>query len=56
MLTVAIRGHLAERMREMAENHGMSLSKLLKDAILVFEAQVAEGYQQGAMLAEWTAQ
>ena len=56
MLTVAIRGHFAERMREMAESHGMSLSKLLKDAILVYERDIASGYEAGTSLAEWTAQ
>ena len=56
MLTVAIRGHFADRMRELADSHGMSLSKLLKDAVLVFEAQVAEGYEPGTSLADWTAQ
>ena len=56
MLTVAIRGHFAERMREMAESHGMSLSKLLRDAILVYERDIAAGYEPGASLAEWTAQ
>ena len=50
MLTVAIRGHFAERMREMAESHGMSLSKLLKDAILVYSDQV----EAGKRLASWT--
>jgi hypothetical protein len=56
MLTVAIRGHFADRMREMAESHGMSLSKLLKDAILVYERDIASGYEAGTSLAEWTAQ
>ena len=56
MLTVAIRGHFAERMRELAESHGMSLSKLLKDAILVYERDIATGYEPGASLAEWTAE
>jgi len=56
MLTVAIRGHFAERMRGLAENHGMSLSKLLKDAILVYERDIAAGYEPGASLAEWTAE
>lgn len=51
MLTVAIRGPLAQKMREMAEQHGMSLSKLLMDAILVYGGQVDEGYQPGASLA-----
>ncbi len=56
MLTVAIRGHFADRMRELAESHGMSLSKLLKDAILVYEGQVDAGYEPGTSLADWTAQ
>jgi len=56
MLTVAIRGHFAERMRELAESHGMSLSKLLRDAILVYERDVAAGYEPGTSLANWNAQ
>jgi len=56
MVTVAIRGHFAERMRELAESHGMSLSKLLKDAILVYERDIASGYEADTSLAEWTAQ
>jgi len=56
MLTVALRGHFAERMRELAEAHGMSLSRLLRDALLVYTAQVDSGYQPGASLEAWTAQ
>jgi hypothetical protein len=56
MLTVAIRGHFAERMRELAESHGMSLSKLLKDVILVYERDIAAGYEPGASLSDWTTQ
>ena len=54
MLTVAIRGPLADQMRELAQSHGMSLSRLLKDAILVYERDIAAGYEPGASLAEWT--
>ncbi|MBP7868677.1 MAG: hypothetical protein KA002_01290 [Firmicutes bacterium] len=50
MLTVAIRGPLAEKMRELAERHGMSLSKLLQDCVLVFESEVFAGYQPGTRL------
>jgi pyrroloquinoline quinone (PQQ) biosynthesis protein C len=53
MVTVAIRGPLADRMRELAESHGMSLSKLLKDALLVYGSQVDAGYVPGAQLARW---
>jgi len=55
-LTVAIRGHFADQMRELAGTHGMSLSRLLKDVLLVYEAQVAEGHEPGTALAEWTAE
>ncbi|MBN1460006.1 MAG: hypothetical protein JXA57_10735 [Armatimonadetes bacterium] len=50
MVTVAIRGPLADRMRALAENHGMSLSKLLKDAILVYQGQMEAGYEPGTSL------
>jgi hypothetical protein len=52
----SLRGHFADRMRELAESHGMSLSKLLKDAILVYEGDIAAGYQPGTSLARWTAE
>ena len=39
----------------MAESHGMSLSKLLRDAILVYERDVDAGYEPGTSLANWTA-
>jgi hypothetical protein len=54
MLTVALRGHFAEWMRGLAETHGMSLSKLLKDALLVYGDQVDAGYEPGTRLASWT--
>jgi hypothetical protein len=49
-LTVAIRGPIAERMRRMAERHDMSLAKLLKDGLLVYEGEVAGGYEPGRCL------
>jgi len=54
MLTVAIRGPLATRMRELAESTGLSLAKLLQDAILVYEGDIAAGYEPGASLTSWT--
>jgi hypothetical protein len=56
MVTVAIRGHFAERLRELAEGHGMSLSKLLQDSLLVYEGDIEGGYEPGTSLANWTAQ
>jgi len=53
LLTVAIRGHFAERMRALSETHGMSLAKLLKDALLVYEGQVGAGYEPGTNLRQW---
>jgi hypothetical protein len=49
-LTVAIRGPMAARMRELAERSDMSLAKLLKDALLVYEGEVAGGYEPGRCL------
>jgi len=37
MLTVAIRGPLAAKMRELAESTGLSLAKVLGDMVLVYE-------------------
>ena len=53
LLTVAIRGHFAERMRALSESHGMSLAKLLKDTLLVYEGDIEGGYQPGTSLREW---
>jgi len=55
MLTVAIRGPLADKMRELAESTGLSLAKLLKDAILVYGDRADAGYEPGTSLANWTA-
>ena len=38
---------MAARMRELAERYDMSLAKLLKDALLVYEGEVAGGYEPG---------
>jgi len=54
MLTVAIRGPLAAKMRELAESTSLILSKLLKDAMLVYERDIAAGYEPGTSLADWT--
>ena len=53
LLTVAIRGHFAERMRALSESRGMSLAKLLKDALLVYEGQIDAGYEPGTTLRRW---
>ncbi|MFQ6134174.1 MAG: hypothetical protein ACE5R4_19175 [Armatimonadota bacterium] len=53
MLTVAIRGPFADRMRALAESTGMSLAKLLKDALLVYEERIEAGYEPGTSLREW---
>ena len=50
MLTVAIRGPLAAKMRGLAETTGMSLAKLLGDMILVYEGQARGGYELGSRL------
>ena len=56
LLTVAYRGPLASRFRELAEQHHLSLARLMQDALLRYEADVAGGYQPGTALAEWKAQ
>ena len=56
LLTIAYRGPLAGRFREMAEQHEMSLAKLMQDALLTYERSIAAGYQPGATLEEWMAQ
>ena len=56
LLTVAFRGPLAGRFREMAERHQMSLAKLMQDSMLTYEKSIAAGYQPGATLEEWMAQ
>jgi hypothetical protein len=56
LLTIAFRGPLAGHFRELAEQHHLSLSTLLQDAMLHWENSVAAGYQPGTALAEWKAQ
>ena len=56
LMTVAIRGHFAAKMRALSESHSMSLAKLLKDALLVYERDIEGGYEPGTSLANWTAQ
>jgi len=53
LMTVAIRGHFAERMRALSESHGMSLAKILKDALLVYEGDIEGGYEPGTSLRRW---
>jgi hypothetical protein len=53
MLTVAIRGPLARKMRELAQAAGMSLAKLLGDMVLVYEGEMQGGYQAGTCLGRW---
>ena len=53
LVTVAIRGHFAERMRALSETHGMSLAKILKDSLLVYEGQIDAGYEPGTSLRGW---
>jgi predicted transcriptional regulator len=56
MLTVAIRGPLAAKMRELAESTSMSLAKLLGDMVLSYESEVQGGYEPGTCLARWREQ
>jgi len=56
LLTVAIRGEFANKMRALSESTGMSLAKLLKDSLLVYEQQTESGYEPGTTLANWQPQ
>ena len=56
LLTVAFRGPLAGKFREMAERYQMALATLLQDALLSYESNVTGGYQPGTALAAWTEQ
>jgi hypothetical protein len=56
LLTVAYRGPLANKFRELAERYQMSLARLLQDALLAYETSVGAGYQPGSALAKWKAQ
>jgi hypothetical protein len=40
-------------MRALSESHGMSLAKLLKDTLLVYEGQIDAGYEPGTSLRSW---
>ncbi len=50
MVTVAVRGPIAAKMRGMAEQYGMSLAKLVKGMALVYEREVVGGYEAGTCL------
>jgi hypothetical protein len=52
----SLRGPLAGKFREMAEQCHLSLAKLVQDAMLRYEADVTAGYQPGTALAEWKGQ
>jgi hypothetical protein len=56
LLTVAFRGPLANHFRELAEQHELSLARLLQDALLMCEKSIAAGYRPGTTLEEWMAQ
>jgi hypothetical protein len=56
MLTVAIRGPLAAKMRGLAESTGMTLAKLLGDMVLIYEADSEAGYESGTRLRQWQEQ
>jgi len=56
LITIAYRGPLAGKFREMAERHEMSLARLLQDAMLTYEKSIVAGHQPGATLEAWTAQ
>ena len=51
MLTVAIRGPFAAKMRQLAETTGMSLAKLLRDMVLAYAEEVDARHEPGASLA-----
>jgi hypothetical protein len=53
MVTVAVRGPLAAKMRQLAETNGLSLANLLSDMALIFEREVEAGYEPGACRAAW---
>lgn len=53
VLTVAIRGTLAAKMRALARSSGMSLARLLSDALLVYESHMETGYEPGTSLQAW---
>jgi hypothetical protein len=40
-------------MRTLSESTGMSLARLLKDALLVYEGDVEGGYEPGTSLRRW---
>jgi len=56
LLTIAFRGPLAERVRELAARCDLNLAKFLQDAVLLYEQRIAEGYEPGASLQQWKEQ
>ena len=51
---IAIRGPLAEKVRTLATAYGMSPSEVLSDAVLIYDGEVASGYEPGSCLRMWS--
>ena len=56
MVTVALRGPLAGKLRGLAETTNLSLAKLLGDMVLAYQGQMAAGYEAGTCLERWRAE
>ncbi len=53
MVTVALRGPLAGKLRQLAESTNLSLAKLLADMLLAYEGEINAGYEPGTSLSRW---
>lgn len=49
-----IRGPFADTMRTLSARTGMSLARLLKDTLLVYQQQITAGYTPGSLIASWS--
>jgi hypothetical protein len=52
LLTIALRGEFAGRIRSLSETTGLNLAVLLRDMYLVYQKQIDAGYSVGARLGE----
>jgi len=50
LLTIALRGPMAQEIRQLAADCNLNLSALLRDMALVYEGQRAAGYEAGTAL------
>ena len=52
MVTIAVRDEFTPILRGLAEETGLSLAKVLRDAVLVYRVALRKGHVAGSLLAD----